>query len=69
MPVPDMYSNAWIAAASCSWKRRNSSVAACGEATAQSATSVGGGRGTSLSTAAVMMPSVPSAPTSSWRSA
>ena len=41
--------------------------AAAALGTAHSATSVSVGRGASFSTAAVMMPSVPSAPTNSWR--
>ena len=65
MPCPDISSNALIAAGSCDWKRPNSCSAASGEATAHSATQTSRGRGTSFSTAAVMMPSVPSEPTNS----
>ena len=43
------------------------SSAACTEGTAQRASARLRGRGTSFRTPAVMMPSVPSAPTKSWR--
>ena len=67
VPRPDISSNALIAAASCAWKRANNSSASSGEATAQNATAISRGRGASFSTAAVMMPSVPSDPTNNWR--
>ena len=67
VPSPDISSNALIAAGSCDWKRPNRSSAASGEATAHNATQISRGRGTSFSTAAVMMPSVPSEPTNNWR--
>ncbi len=67
MPAPDMYSNATSAPGSCVWKRVNKSSAASGEGRAHNATAVSRGRGTSFSTAAVMTPSVPSAPTNNWR--
>ena len=62
-----MYSKAWIAAGSCRCSRLNNSSAASGEPTAHSATAISRGCGYSFSTAAVMMPSVPSLPTNSWR--
>ncbi len=67
MPAPDMYSNATSAAGSSACNRPSSAVAARTEASAHSATSRSRGRGASFSTAAVMIPSVPSLPTNSWR--
>ena len=67
MPRPDMYSKACTAAGVVRLEAREQASAASGEGTAQSATSVSRGRGANFSTAAVMMPSVPSAPTNSWR--
>ena len=67
IPAPDMYSKAWIAAASSRWHWPKSLSAASSDGTAQSATASSRGRGQSFRTAAVMIPSVPSLPTKSWR--
>ena len=67
MPGPDMYSNAWMLPGSWRRKRPNRSSAASGEGTAHNATATSAGAATSLSTAAVMKPRVPSLPTNNWR--
>ena len=56
-PSPDMYSNACTEAGSCAWNRLNRSERRrAATAPRTSATSTSRGRGTSFSTAAVMMP-------------
>ena len=67
--APDMYSKARTQPSSAARKRRKSASAASASGTAQKASTSRRGCGTSLSTAAVMMPSVPSAPTKRCRSA
>ena len=69
MPMPDIYSKARTAPSSAARKRRKSASAASSDGTAQRAVAVSFAAGKSRSTAAVMMPSVPSAPTKRWRSA
>ena len=67
MPGPDMYSKACTAAGIVRLEAAEQIQRCLGRGTAQNATAVSRGRGTSFSTAAVMMPSVPSEPTNNWR--